>query len=182
MRKTEAREIRRMAADIAHDRPHPAHINNGEEHAYRAFKSFMSFTKGLPHSQTDGLVTDPDDPLHLRAAINAGVTLEFDLNVPLGAPWHFHCDAGTDRANLNDRPDDEQIRRWEAPTAGFVFALQGPDAQAVSMPPAPKLAVSDNHGVEAGSELVAEMAEVYWLALLRDQPFQSFDTFSQPTP
>jgi hypothetical protein len=180
MRKTDARQVRRLAADIAHDRPHPAHITNGEENAYRKARSCMSFTKGLPHRQSDGLVNDEDDPLRLRAAINAGFTLEFDLNVPLGAAWQFHGSAGTDRADLDSRPADEQIRRWEAPTAGFVYALQGPDPQAVTMPPAPTLAVSGNHGVEPDPELVAEMAEVYWLALLRDQPFRDFDDFSEP--
>ena len=180
MRKTDAREARRQAADIAYHRSHPAHIANGEEQAYRAARSCMSFTKGLPHREADGLVSNEDDPLRLRAAINSGVTLDFDLNVPLGAPWLFHGGTGTDQANLDARPADEQIRRWEAPTAGFVFALQGPDPQAVTMPPAPTLAVSANHGVEADPELIAEMAEVYWLALLRDQPFRKFDNFSDP--
>ncbi|MBK8909643.1 MAG: bromoperoxidase [Rhodospirillales bacterium] len=180
MRKIDARQVRHLAADIAYERPHPAHITNGEEQGYRGARSLMSFTKGLPHRASDGLVADADDPLRLRAAINAGHTLEFDLNVPISATWHFHGGTGTDRAGLDSLDADRQHRRWEAPTAGFVYALQGPDPQAVTMPPAPTLAESANHHVNANPELVAEMAEVYWLALLRDQPFRHFDDYSEP--
>jgi hypothetical protein len=43
--------------------------------------------------------------------------------------------------------------------------LEGPDAHTVTMPPAPTL---------GSSELAHEMAEVYELALLRDQPLVDF--------
>ncbi len=56
-------------------------------------------------------------------------------------------------------------RKWEAPTAGVVHDLQGPDAQAVTMLPAPEL---------GSDELAYEMAEVYELALLRDVPLTDF--------
>ncbi|MEM8601537.1 MAG: vanadium-dependent haloperoxidase [Bacteroidota bacterium] len=58
-----------------------------------------------------------------------------------------------------------RVRAWESAGAGLVFDLQGPDAQAVTMPPAPKL---------DSAELAAEMAEVYIMALLRDVPFSRF--------
>ena len=176
-RQREARELREKAAWIAECRVHPEHRNNGEEEAYRDAHSFMSFTKGLPHDPATGLVIDPDDPVKFRNAIDNGTVSEFDTNVPLGdrdpmgnLQWLFHTGAN--------------IRRWEAPTAGFVYDLEGPDAQAVTMPPAPALATPDAFGktppadagnVEANPELVAEMAEVYWLALLRDTPFSAFD-------
>ncbi len=183
MRKIEARENRETAAKIAHDRQHPVHVANGEERAYRDAHSFMSFTKGLPHGETNGLVRDEQDPVRLRAAMDSGYTRDFDLNVPLGdrdtagaLQWHFH---GADTGH----------RRWEAPTAGWVFDLQGPDAQAVTMPPAPPIVVQKKakpahghygkiasiHAIEANPELVAEMAEVYWLSLLRDKPLSALD-------
>jgi hypothetical protein len=54
------------------------------------------------------------------------------------------------------------VRAWESQGAGNTFDLEGPDAQAVTMPPAP---MADS------PELIAEMAEVYEMALLRDVPF-----------
>ena len=184
MRKITAREHRETAAKIAQDRQHPVHVANGEERAYRDAHSFMSFTKGLPHSEENGLVKDELDPVRLRTAIDNGYTQEFDLNVPLGdrdggdlgaLTWHFF-------------PADTGHRKWEAPTAGFVYDLQGPDAQAVTMPPAPPLVTQNQpephayygtptstHGIEANPELVAEMAEVYWLAALRDRHISAFD-------
>ncbi|MGI9501761.1 MAG: hypothetical protein ACR2RE_01725, partial [Geminicoccaceae bacterium] len=182
MRKITARENRENAARIAENREHPVHVANGEERAYRDSHSFMTFTKGLPHDPANGLVRDPKDPIKLRAAIDNGFTRDFDLNVPLGERngagdlvWWFHT--GADH------------RRWEAPTAGFVFDLEGPDAQAVTMPPAPPIVVQNQpdpgayytpptsaHGIEANPELVAEMAEVYWLALLRDRHLSAFDS------
>ncbi|MGI9509600.1 MAG: vanadium-dependent haloperoxidase [Geminicoccaceae bacterium] len=182
MRKIDARKHRETAAKIAEDRQHPVHVANGEERAYRDDRSFMSFTKGLPHRVEDGLVQDELDPVRLRTAIDSGYTRDFDLGVPLGdrdddgdLRWHFFEDA-------------VGHRKWEAPTAGFVYDLQGPDAQAVTMPPAPPIVVQNQpgkvhgytgddsrHGVEANPELVAEMAEVYWLALLRDQPLAALD-------
>ena len=179
MRKIIARELRETAAKIAETRQHPVHVANGEERAYRDERSFMSFTKGLPHSEENGLVRDDLDPVRLRTAIDNGYTRDFDLGVPLGdrqggsaLQWHFFS-------------EDTDHRKWEAPTAGCVFDLQGPDAQAVTMPPAPSIVTQNQpdpasyhttaHGVGVNPELVAEMSEVYWLALLRDRHLSAFD-------
>jgi len=197
MRKIEARERRETAAEIALDRQHPVHVANGEERAYREAHSFMSFTKGLPHSEDNGLVRNDLDPVRLRTAIDGGFTREFDLNVPLGDRdangdfiWRFYDSTknAVSPIALQDKPEGEQHRRWEAPTAGFVYDLQGPDAQAVTMPPAPAIITQNQpgphtyygtptsaHGIEANPELVAEMAEVYWLAALRDRHLSAFD-------
>ncbi len=208
MRKITAREHRENAAKIAETRQHPVHVSNGEERAYRDALSFMSFTKGLPHSEENGLVKDDLDPVRLRTAIDNGYTRDFDLGVPLGDKvgdqftWRFHntADSATGRFDLykkdngDDRPLGEQHRKWEAPTAGFVYDLQGPDAQAVTMPPAPSIVAQNQpaagplygsprsaHSVDANPELVAEMAEVYWLALLRDKHLAELDTASGGT-
>ncbi|MBC2607481.1 vanadium-dependent haloperoxidase [Pelagicoccus albus] len=52
-----------------------------------------------------------------------------------------------------------KVRAWESAGAGHLFDLEGPDAQSVTMPPAPRL---------ESPELTIEMAEVYLQALLRD--------------
>ncbi|MEO1685903.1 MAG: vanadium-dependent haloperoxidase, partial [Cyanobacteria bacterium J06631_12] len=59
---------------------------------------------------------------------------------------------------------------WESAAAGLAFDLEGPDAQALAMPPAPTI---------DSDELVAEVAEVYEMALLRDIPFTEFETHPQ---
>ncbi len=106
------------------------------------------------------------------AAIDQGEVAAFD-DIAIGAPglqWTYYHD------ELNSLPSSMQYRRWEAPTAGFVFDLQGPDAQAVTMPPAPSLEGADS------DELIAEMAEVYLLALLRDVPFSEFSDTTAGNP
>ena len=54
------------------------------------------------------------------------------------------------------------MRAWESAGAELTFDLEGPDAEAVTMPPAPAI---------GSDELVAEIAEAYIQALLRDVPF-----------
>lgn len=54
------------------------------------------------------------------------------------------------------------VRAWESQAGGNLFDLQGPDAHAVTMPPAPTI---------DSDELAAEMTEVYLQALLRDVHF-----------
>ena len=147
-RRQTARDIRIEAAEAAFNRDHPTHINNGDENAYSSANYAMSFTKGLDHNPKTGLV---NDPLHFeayRAAIDTGFIDAFTASVPVPAPKK-----GFGR------------RKWEAPTAGLVYELEGPDPQAVTMAPAPKL---------GSDELAFEMAEVYELALLRDVDFNAF--------
>jgi hypothetical protein len=56
-------------------------------------------------------------------------------------------------------------RKLVNPQAGLAFDLQGPDAASLSLPPAPAL---------NSAEQAAEMAEVYWMAILRDVPFRNY--------
>ncbi|HEX5748351.1 MAG TPA: hypothetical protein VFZ09_19075 [Archangium sp.] len=51
------------------------------------------------------------------------------------------------------------------PQAGLAFELSGPDAQAVTQPPAPRF---------DSKRAAAEMGELYWMALARDVPFSSY--------
>ncbi len=63
------------------------------------------------------------------------------------------------------QPKPANVRAWESQGAGLLRDLEGPDAQSVTMPPAPTL---------KSDELAAEMAEVYLMALLRDTHFSQF--------
>jgi hypothetical protein len=141
-----ARELRENAAELAASRPRVRHRNNGEELVFRDEGNkptyLMSFTKGLPHDETTGLVKEGYE--QLVTGIRSGSQFDFD-KIPPG-----------DKTN--------NFRGWESAGAGLTFDLEGPDAQAVTMPPAPKL---------GSDELTAEIAEVYCMALLRDQPFSS---------
>lgn len=152
-RAESALRIRIDAAKAAHHRPHPRHVSNGDEERYSAAHYPMSFTKGLDHDFGLGLVAEKRHFEAFRNCIDEGWIEAFTARVPV--PLSEGC----------------ARRKWEAPTAGTAYDLEGPDAQAVTMPPAPAL---------CSDELAFEMAEVYELALLRDVPFQSFDQDGGP--
>lgn len=126
------------------------HLANLDEEIYS--ETFgMNFTKGLTHDEQTGLVKNTGDFVAFRRAILDGYIAPFhELEVPLAA---------------------SERRLWEAPTAGFVFDPQGPDAQAVTMAPAPAL---------GSDELAFELAEVYELSILRDVPFSEFQNSNSP--
>ncbi|GAA0784199.1 bromoperoxidase [Roseibium denhamense] len=139
-------DVRVAAADLARHRTHPVHKANGDEQRYAPANHALSFTKGLEHDKGTGLVADPAHYLAFRRAIDEGLITAFqDGTVP---------------------PAGVKGRQWEAPTAGVVTDLQGPDAQAVTMAPAPAM---------GSDELAYEMAEVYELALLRDEHLDTFE-------
>lgn len=56
-------------------------------------------------------------------------------------------------------------RRLTNPQAGLAFDMEGPDAHALVQPPAPAF---------ASKEQAAEIAENYWMALLRDVPYSQY--------
>jgi len=131
----------------------------------------MSFTKGMPHDHSTGLLKNPDHYPYFVKAIDSGDPRDF-RDTPLGAfdnignkdnlkPLNWKSKKALTRGKNGNKVG---IRAWESQSAGLAFELEGPDAQAVTMPPAPRL---------GSDELVAEMAEVYVQALLRDTPFNS---------
>ena len=143
-----AYNARMAAADAAKSRNHPPQLSNGDEQKYAGANFAMSFTKGLEHDHATGLIEDRNHFSAFRQAIDDGYIDAFNNRVPVPTP------------------DSRGRRKWEAPTAGIAYDLQGPDAQAVTMAPAPAL---------GSDELAFEMAEVYELALLRDVAFKNFD-------
>lgn len=145
--------FRRDIADSARARPRADTVTNGEEADF-APRLPTSFTKGLLHT-ADGLLNDVADYACFTAAINGSDPGLF-AEVPVPSPQTFRCRPATG--------GDTAWRGWESPRAGHAFDPEGPDAGAVGMAPAPRV---------GSSELAAEMAEVYGLALLRDVPFET---------
>ncbi len=118
-----------------------------------------NFTKGLLHNQ-NGLLDQPDDYIRFVEAINSPNSTLFEKYVATAASRGvvYTCHEKT----VCDKTPDVTWRGWESPRAGHSYDLEGPDAGAVGMAPAPRV---------GSSELAAEMAEVYALAILRDVPF-----------
>lgn len=203
---------RQEANELATNRPHPEHQSNGEENKFRhdaitdaahncevknKASYLMSFTKGMPHNETTGLLENPDNFPKFVKAIDSGDPRDF-RDVPLGHKEHTlgrKCKYGETVYNVEKQPDyisieeeiiveegftwksdkvkdlllagkEVKLRAWESQSAGNAFELEGPDPQAVTIPPAPKL---------GSAELTAEMAEVYSQAILRDVPFTIFN-------
>lgn len=130
----------------------------------------MSFTKGLPHDYKTGLLENPDHFQLFVKGIDSGDPRDF-RDTPLGTANNCMGHSETpewksDKAKKAEVVCGElNVRAWESAGAGLTFDLEGPDAQSVTMPPAPAL---------GSAELSAEMAEVYVQALLRDVPFSAF--------
>ncbi|MEM1152703.1 MAG: vanadium-dependent haloperoxidase [Pseudomonadota bacterium] len=156
-RRDEAAAAKKRTLDQTAASKPPLHKRNQDELLLSKAHWAMSFTKGLEHDPKTGLVATNSDAVKFRRAIDSGDIRKLTLG------------------GFDVPPQPQGRRKWEAPTAGFVFDLQGPDAQAVTMPPAPALNAIDN----TLDELAFEMAEVYELALLRDVPFSAFQDGSK---
>lgn len=185
-RKKQALKVRIAAAKLAADRPHPIHVANDDELKFRHVRTdvpsyLMSYTKGLPHDKNTGLILNSEDFQKFVRAIDSGDPRDFQ-DTPLGDPNNVACQCKeprkpkwrSEKAN-NPRGSSEpvNVRAWESQSAGLTFDLEGPDAQAVTMPPAPDL---------GSAELTAEMGEVYVQALLRDVPFIALAHGTEPDP
>jgi len=122
----------------------------------------MSFTKGLHHGD-NGILTNNAHYSSLTEAINQDAATDFTqlergiTDEPSRQPKTVFSGDAVDMEDVAP-----EWRGWESPRAGHYFSLEGPDADAVGMPAAPAL---------GSAELNAEMAEVYALALLRDNSF-----------
>lgn len=177
-RSIQSLDVRRRAAELAESRPDPAHHSNGDETRQRDADNeptyVGNFTKCLPHD-SDGFLLDPTDYEEWVRAIDSADPDDFE-RLRIG-PGPFEFD-GSPVYNGPGEPKldwsasyppgrEPSVRGWESPGAGSTFDLEGPDAQAVTSPPAPSL---------DSQELIAEMGELYWMALARDVPFASWST------
>lgn len=138
-RATDAAKLRRDTAQawLLATPKNMVHPNNGDEGLYP--NKAGNYSKSLPHNP-DGTV-DLGAYQSLLKAINSGNAADFDA-IHMG---------GTVKLT--------------SPQAGLAFDMQGPDAHATVIPPAPAF---------ASKELAAEIVENYWMALLRDVPFADY--------
>ncbi len=181
-RQQSAFELRQAAAELARQRPHPTHRNNGEEQQYRKTEvdaatqqernvpsHIANFTKGLPHNPQTGALLRAQNYQDFVLSIDSGDVRDF-RNLPLGPERNDQgqprWESQIARAGNAQNPGPVPVRAWESMGAGRVFDLEGPDAQAVTMPPAPTL---------NSPALLTEMVEMYSMALLRDVPFALFN-------
>lgn len=153
-RTAKAKSLRDLATEVARLRPHALTRANGEEADHDKYPA--NFSKGLKHDD-DGLIEDTADYRCFVEAINSDDQTLFEKHVETAKTTDFKC-------TLKADDSAPEWRGWESPRAGHVYELQGPDAGAVGMAPAPRV---------GSSELSAEMAEVYGLALIRDVPFST---------
>ena len=175
-RRQKAYSVRIEAAELARSRNHAKHEANGDEQQFAGDLYFMSFTKGLPHNPATGLLADANDFVQFRRTIDDGFIDPFTERVRHGALYKA-SESGTVTPTCPAAKGEEdpaaKRRQWEAPTTATTFDLEGPDAQSVTMAPPPSLLGADG---KVNPELVFEMAEVYELAGLRDEPFTNFET------
>lgn len=132
------------------------HCANDDEAKYKDRHFVGSFTKGLPHDETGRV--DPEQFKRFRVAIHTG---DFwgDRHLQLGKTGEWRA------VDVSAKNKEKPLRGWEAPSSGLTFEMHGPDSHSVTMPIAPEL---------GSDQLTFEMAEVYWLALLRDIPLSEF--------
>lgn len=151
-RRSDAYQIRKEAAQMAKLRPHPDHINNGEEEDYLHRRGFRqgklsyigNFSKGLRHNSLGEVIPDA-----YRAMVRPMYSTDPILFERFGMMGSLF---GLNLIN---------------PQAGLAFDLEGADAQAVTMRPAPRI---------DGAEAAGEMGELYWMALCRDVHFAEYGT------
>ncbi|MEW6144888.1 MAG: vanadium-dependent haloperoxidase [Thermodesulfobacteriota bacterium] len=139
-------KVRIDAAEAERKTRIPDHPCNGDESIYP--NKIGNFTKGLPHNEIGEVDIDSYDAL--IGAIATGKFEDFEL---LSANGHLGC------------PDPSRRRRLVNPQAGYAFDLEGTDSHQLSMRAAPAFDSAE----EAG-----EMAELYWMALLRDVNFLDY--------
>lgn len=173
-RKDISRQIRQEAAEIEGDRFMSAvqQVNNGE--TVTLWPPVSTFTKCLEHdghgfvnaAAFDKLIAQLNQSASSdKFALFPGVFTSkkpAPFDVPLFSGAYIGLEAG----------EEAKPRTLESPLAGHTYDLSGPDADAVEMPPAPAL---------GSDELVAEMAELYAMALLRDVPFTEFEASATAT-
>jgi membrane-associated phospholipid phosphatase len=156
-RRDRAIEIRVDAASLANPDPFGEQTPNSDENTYRTADQLFSsalgnYSKGLPHSPVSDCTTTPGE-----ADPQAYDTFVKVLN--------SGDSAGFESIPVNALGDQKRYRKLADPQSGLCFDLEGPDPQALRLPPAFSI---------SSAEAAGEMAELYWMAVLRDIPFDDF--------
>jgi hypothetical protein len=133
------RQVRIDAATFQRSQPLPTHTNNGDEALYPS--RFASYSKGLPHNSFG----EPDLTQYnqLLQAILTGSPADFEAIV-----------LGGTRPLVN-------------PQSAYSLVLEGPNAQAITMRPAPTF---------TSAEAAGEVEELYWMSIFRDIRFTEYGT------
>jgi hypothetical protein len=145
--------IRVQAARQNRALPVPTHPNNGDELRYP--NRIASYSKGLPHNQFGEVDLAAYDAL--LKAVASGRPEDFEA-IPSG-----NSDLAT-RVKLTN------------PQSGLAFDLQGTDAQQLTtgaVPGFPGAAFAPAPAFDSAEE-AGEILENYWMALLRDVPFEDY--------
>jgi hypothetical protein len=148
VRADAAFQIRVDAAEDERSIPIPDHPCNGDEARYS--NKIGNYSKGLRHNSIGEVDLDAYDAL--VAAITSGEFADFEA---LATNGHLGCS------------DPAYQRRLVNPEAGYAFDLEGTDSHQLMMRAAPAF---------ASVEEASEMAELYWMALLRDVNFTDYNT------
>jgi hypothetical protein len=144
-RKNEAFANREQAATIAKNRPDVMHMNNNEENTLP--NHIANFSKGLAHDGATGEVVAAAYTTYETALQNA-------LNTTSSAPFET-VQLGVPGG-----------RKLVNPSGGLSFDLEGPDSHHETISKAPGIKTPDG---------AAEIAEVYWMSLVRDINFTDYD-------
>lgn len=148
-RAESAETLRQQVASVDGDQvPIPIHTNNGDECLYAS--KIGNYSKALKHDPATG-EPDLDAYATLIAALTSGRFADFEA---LATNGHLGS------------ADPTVQRRLVNPCSGYAFDLEGIDSHQFSLRPAPAFASAQ----EAG-----EMAELYWMALLRNLHFADYD-------
>jgi hypothetical protein len=147
-RRLGALGTREKAAQLAASRHHPEHANNNDEVNYPDRPFIGNHSKSLRHDA----LGDPEPISYgtLLRALQSRDPGDFEEIILAPPPA-----TGQGPVKLTN------------PQAGLAFDLEAPDAQAVTMPPAPRF---------DSEQTAAEMGELYWMALARDVPFINYTT------
>lgn len=130
---------RMKAAEAVRSQPLPQQVANGDESRYGP--KWGNYTKGLPHAPNGEV--HPDAYRAYIDAVRSEDSGAFE-RIPLGG-----------------------YLKLANPQAAYAIELVGPDAESLTLPPAPALASPEQAG---------ELAEMYWHALLRDVSFATYDS------
>ena len=140
-RRFSARDVRVEAAELAAKALHDEHANNNDEVNYPGTPLVGNYSKSLRHDTLGDPI--PASYATLLRALQSEDPADFE---------EIMLAAGTPIKLTN-------------PQAGLAFDLEAPDAQAITMPPAPRF----------DSDVAAhEMGELYWMAVARDVPFINY--------
>lgn len=175
-----AAELRSEVAKEKKAQGYAMHQSNGDDDLYADRNFFASFTKGLPHHETD----DRNTPCRyyegevvesayqkLLGALISGESDDY-AKIPLGvenaaAPVQASMRFSSASLIPQKAPPEgkETPRSLVNPQAALAYDLQGYDAQQLTIPPAPAF---------SSAEAAGEMLELYWMALTRDVPFSEY--------